>query len=134
VAPDNAILHEQKAQVLLEVGDAWHALTAATSMLLFSPLISYLALLLKRPWLWNNTTRSNQIIIVVSVIRCIEFTQTMFFSCQSEIGVKVILPSAAEMNTAHHNLVAHNVYCPYVNSKVQLSQQFRCDVPFFYCE
>ncbi|CAN6273034.1 unnamed protein product [Urochloa humidicola] len=30
LAPDNAILHEQKAQVLLEVGDAWHALTAAT--------------------------------------------------------------------------------------------------------
>lgn len=28
--PDNAILHEQKAQVLLEVGDAWRALTAAT--------------------------------------------------------------------------------------------------------
>lgn len=28
--PDNAIIHEQKAQVLLEVGDAWRALTAAT--------------------------------------------------------------------------------------------------------
>jgi hypothetical protein len=33
--PDNAILHEQKAQVLLEVGDAWRALTAATSKLSF---------------------------------------------------------------------------------------------------
>ncbi|KAM0840810.1 hypothetical protein ACQ4PT_059411 [Festuca glaucescens] len=29
--PDNAIIHEQKAQVLLELGDAWCALTAATS-------------------------------------------------------------------------------------------------------
>uniref|UniRef100_A0ACD5YNJ4 Uncharacterized protein n=1 Tax=Avena sativa TaxID=4498 RepID=A0ACD5YNJ4_AVESA len=28
--PDNAIIHEQKAQVLLELGDAWRALTAAT--------------------------------------------------------------------------------------------------------
>ena len=35
MTPDNAILHEQKAQVLLEVGDAWRALTAATSKLLF---------------------------------------------------------------------------------------------------
>ena len=32
---------EQKAQVLLEVGDAWHALTAATSILLFSPCNIY---------------------------------------------------------------------------------------------
>lgn len=30
--PNNAILHEQKAQILLELGDAWRALTAATSM------------------------------------------------------------------------------------------------------
>lgn len=30
--PENAILHEQKAQVLLEVGEAWGALKAATSM------------------------------------------------------------------------------------------------------
>lgn len=28
--PDNAIVHEQKAQVLLELGDTWRALTAAT--------------------------------------------------------------------------------------------------------
>ncbi|KAJ8762861.1 hypothetical protein K2173_022990 [Erythroxylum novogranatense] len=28
--PENAILHEQKAQVLLELGDAWNALKAAT--------------------------------------------------------------------------------------------------------
>ncbi|XP_008781673.2 tetratricopeptide repeat protein 33 isoform X1 [Phoenix dactylifera] len=28
--PENAILHEQKAQVLLEIGDAWNALKAAT--------------------------------------------------------------------------------------------------------
>ncbi|KAI4320608.1 hypothetical protein MLD38_034069 [Melastoma candidum] len=28
--PDNAVLHEQKAQVLLEIGDAWSALKAAT--------------------------------------------------------------------------------------------------------
>lgn len=28
--PANAILHEQKAQVLLEIGDAWNALKAAT--------------------------------------------------------------------------------------------------------
>ncbi|KAK0575783.1 hypothetical protein LWI29_006954 [Acer saccharum] len=27
--PENAVLHEQKAQVLLEVGDAWNALKAA---------------------------------------------------------------------------------------------------------
>ncbi|KAF5725297.1 tetratricopeptide repeat protein 33 [Tripterygium wilfordii] len=30
--PDTAALHEQKAQVLLEIGDAWSALKAATSM------------------------------------------------------------------------------------------------------
>lgn len=28
--PDRAVLHEQKAQVLLEIGDAWNALRAAT--------------------------------------------------------------------------------------------------------
>ncbi|OMO62661.1 Tetratricopeptide-like helical [Corchorus olitorius] len=28
--PENAVLHEQKAQVLLEIGDAWSALKAAT--------------------------------------------------------------------------------------------------------
>lgn len=28
--PNNAVLHEQKAQVLLEIGDAWSALKAAT--------------------------------------------------------------------------------------------------------
>lgn len=30
MTPDRAILHEQKAQVLLEVGEAWNALKAAT--------------------------------------------------------------------------------------------------------
>lgn len=30
--PKNAVLHEQKAQVLLEIGDAWNALKAATRM------------------------------------------------------------------------------------------------------
>ncbi|CAI0393318.1 unnamed protein product [Linum tenue] len=30
--PENAVLHEQKAQVLLEVGDAWSSLKAATRM------------------------------------------------------------------------------------------------------
>ncbi|GLT50232.1 hypothetical protein SLA2020_237320 [Shorea laevis] len=30
LVPENAVLHEQKAQVLLEVGDAWSALKAAT--------------------------------------------------------------------------------------------------------
>lgn len=30
--PENAVLHEQKAQVLLEVGETWGALKAATSM------------------------------------------------------------------------------------------------------
>ncbi|KAG2659032.1 hypothetical protein PVAP13_1KG327800 [Panicum virgatum] len=38
LASDNAILHEQKAQVLLEVGDAWHALTAATRATELDPL------------------------------------------------------------------------------------------------
>ncbi|KAL6634551.1 hypothetical protein ACP70R_027222 [Stipagrostis hirtigluma subsp. patula] len=38
LAPDNAILHEQKAQVLLEVGDAWRALTAATRATELDPL------------------------------------------------------------------------------------------------
>lgn len=28
--PENAVLHEQKAQILLEIGDAWNALKAAT--------------------------------------------------------------------------------------------------------
>lgn len=32
--PENAVLHEQKSQVLLEIGEAWGALKAATSMLL----------------------------------------------------------------------------------------------------
>ena len=58
LAPDNAILHEQKAQVLLEVGDAWHALTAATSMLLFSPSYIYSVVLQKRTWVGNNTNCS----------------------------------------------------------------------------
>lgn len=30
LTPKNAVLHEQKAQVLLEMGDAWSALKAAT--------------------------------------------------------------------------------------------------------
>lgn len=33
--PDRAVLHEQKAQVLLEIGDAWSALKAATRVSLF---------------------------------------------------------------------------------------------------
>lgn len=33
--PDKAILHEQKAQVLLEIGEAWNALKAATRISLF---------------------------------------------------------------------------------------------------
>ena len=32
IMPERAILHEQKAQVLLEIGDAWSALKAATRM------------------------------------------------------------------------------------------------------
>uniref|UniRef100_A0A0D3F6B8 Transcriptional coactivator p15 (PC4) C-terminal domain-containing protein n=1 Tax=Oryza barthii TaxID=65489 RepID=A0A0D3F6B8_9ORYZ len=36
--PDNAILHEQKAQILLELGDAWRALTAATRATELDPL------------------------------------------------------------------------------------------------
>uniref|UniRef100_A0A0D9VH06 Uncharacterized protein n=1 Tax=Leersia perrieri TaxID=77586 RepID=A0A0D9VH06_9ORYZ len=36
--PDNAILHEQKAQILLEVGDAWRALTAVTRATELDPL------------------------------------------------------------------------------------------------
>ncbi|XP_006647365.2 tetratricopeptide repeat protein 33 [Oryza brachyantha] len=36
--PDNAILHEQKAQLLLELGDAWRALTAATRATELDPL------------------------------------------------------------------------------------------------
>lgn len=30
--PESAVLHEQKAQVLLEIGDAWNALKAANRM------------------------------------------------------------------------------------------------------
>ncbi|CAN1239829.1 Tetratricopeptide repeat protein 33 [Linum grandiflorum] len=30
--PENAVLHEQKAQVLLEIGDTWSGLKAATRM------------------------------------------------------------------------------------------------------
>uniref|UniRef100_A0A0E0NGB6 Transcriptional coactivator p15 (PC4) C-terminal domain-containing protein n=1 Tax=Oryza rufipogon TaxID=4529 RepID=A0A0E0NGB6_ORYRU len=36
--PNNAILHEQKAQILLELGDAWRALTAATRATELDPL------------------------------------------------------------------------------------------------
>lgn len=32
LVPENAVLHEQKAQVLLEIADAWNALKAATSV------------------------------------------------------------------------------------------------------
>nr|CAB3450030.1 unnamed protein product [Digitaria exilis] len=38
LAPDNPVLYEQKAQVLLEVGDAWHAITAATRATELDPL------------------------------------------------------------------------------------------------
>ena len=41
--PENAVLHEQKAQILLEVADAWNALKAATSMPSFL-------------FFWNNTS------------------------------------------------------------------------------
>lgn len=34
--PDKAKLHEQKAQVLLELGDTWNALKAATRMKMLS--------------------------------------------------------------------------------------------------
>jgi tetratricopeptide (TPR) repeat protein len=30
LTPESAVLHEQKAQVLLEIGDSWNALKAAT--------------------------------------------------------------------------------------------------------
>lgn len=33
LVPENAVLHEQKAQVLLEIADSWNALKAATSVL-----------------------------------------------------------------------------------------------------
>ena len=36
LTPEVAVLHEQKAQVLLEIGDAWNALKAATSASLLS--------------------------------------------------------------------------------------------------
>lgn len=39
--PENAILQEQKAQVLLEIGDAWSALKAATRNTLLSFSISF---------------------------------------------------------------------------------------------
>ncbi|CAN1801618.1 Tetratricopeptide repeat protein 33 [Linum perenne] len=39
LTPENAVLHEQKAQVLLEVGDAWSALKAATRM----PLLHFVS-------------------------------------------------------------------------------------------
>lgn len=35
LVPDRAELHEQKAQVLLEIGEAWNALKAATRMSCF---------------------------------------------------------------------------------------------------
>lgn len=39
LTPDKAVLHEQKAQVLLELGDAWSALKAANREF---PLLIYL--------------------------------------------------------------------------------------------
>lgn len=30
IVPENAVIHEQKAQVFLEIGDPWKALMAAT--------------------------------------------------------------------------------------------------------
>ncbi|XP_062223106.1 uncharacterized protein LOC133921985 [Phragmites australis] len=38
LTPDNAVLHEQKSQVLLEMGDAWRALTAAARATELDPL------------------------------------------------------------------------------------------------
>ncbi|KAJ1279487.1 hypothetical protein BS78_04G160600 [Paspalum vaginatum] len=38
LTPDNAVLHEQKAQILLELGDAWRALRAATRATELDPL------------------------------------------------------------------------------------------------
>lgn len=35
LTPEVAVLHEQKAQVLLEIGDAWNALKAAMRVSLF---------------------------------------------------------------------------------------------------
>lgn len=53
--PDNAILHEQKAQVLLEVGDAWRALTAATSKLSFFWMTDLLAYAIENAVNWEYT-------------------------------------------------------------------------------
>ena len=41
LVPEKAILHEQKAQVLLELGEAWNALKAATRASSFTPLHIY---------------------------------------------------------------------------------------------
>ncbi|WVZ75051.1 hypothetical protein U9M48_023146 [Paspalum notatum var. saurae] len=38
LTPDNAVLHEQKAQILLELGDAWRALGAAIRATQLDPL------------------------------------------------------------------------------------------------
>lgn len=60
--PENAVLQEQKAQVLLEIGDSWNALKAATreAQFLFHFIFIFLIDMLrlwgihncKRVWLW----------------------------------------------------------------------------------
>ncbi|KAJ4831714.1 hypothetical protein Tsubulata_019108 [Turnera subulata] len=40
IMPESAVLHEQKAQVLLEIGDAWNALKAATRVCHFCSSLS----------------------------------------------------------------------------------------------
>lgn len=40
--PEKAIIHEQKAQVLLELGEAWNALKAATRASSFASLHIYI--------------------------------------------------------------------------------------------
>lgn len=45
LAPDVPVLHEQKAQVLLEIGDAWNALKAATRMSTHCILLNHVRLM-----------------------------------------------------------------------------------------
>jgi tetratricopeptide (TPR) repeat protein len=42
LTPDQAVLHEQKAQALLELGEAWNALKAATRVSSYFPSFYFL--------------------------------------------------------------------------------------------
>ena len=84
--PDRAELHEQKAQVLLEIGEAWNALKAATRM---SLLQSYIPRILRPGYLENITT-----VLIISLFFIFLLKCPVFFLLA---GATILEPSWAEV-------------------------------------